>query len=207
MTVLILDHGDAAAAHGDHHEPGPFQGFHGVQLHDPNGQGGGHHPTIAAARVLLHGVSLFSGDGFRLLLRIEGADGLAGVLELGIVPVHHHLGHQGDDLLLNAALPEDLGQALLDVVADIALAHGAAHVEGHGGGHVGGGFVLQNDAAHLGAVAVGNDHVVSGFDDVGDIGRGLFNNFQLGFGGGRLSSFLEGVPAQGDHYPFHRFPF
>ena len=108
---------------------------------------------------------------------------------------------------MDAPLPQDLGEALLDVVADVSLAHRAAHVEGHGGGHVGGRFVLQHDAAHLGAVSVGDDHVVPGFDDVGDIGRGLFNNFQLGFGGSRLSRFLERIPAQGDHYTFHRLPF
>ena len=92
------------------------------------------------------------------------------------------------------------------MVADIPLAHGAAYVEGHGGGHVGGRFVLQHDAAHLGTVAVGDDYVVSGFDDVGDIGRCFFDHFQLGFSRCRLASFLEGVAAQGDDYPLHMVP-
>ena len=51
---------------------------------------------------------------------------------------------------------------------------------------------------------MGDDHVIAGFNDVGDIGRCLFNYFQLGLGGGWFPRFLERIPAQGDHDSFHK---
>ena len=66
---------------------------------------------------------------------------------------------------------------------------------------------MQHDTAYLGPVAMGDDNVVSRFDDVGDVGRSLFYHFQLRFSRCRLSCFLERVPAQGDHYPLHMVPF
>ena len=115
------------------------------------------------------------------------------------------MGHQGHHLLLAPPGPQHLGEPLLDMVADIALAHGPANVKGHGRGHRYRIFVLQHDAPHLGAVAVGHHHLVPLLDDVRNVLGGLLHHLQLGLGGGGLSFCLQGVASQGDHDLFHGF--
>ena len=122
--------------------------------------------------------------------------GLVGFWKAG--SLHHHLGGQGHHRHVPVALGQGVVQALLDVVADIPLAHGTADVKGHGGHHVLGGLAGQDDPAHLGTVAVDHRHFIAGAADVGDALAGVAHHFQLGLGGGFAVLGLQGVPAQGD---------
>ena len=122
------------------------------------------------------------------------------MLESGIVGVHHHLGQYGGHALLKAPVQQFLLQSILQVIADIALAHGHAHGKGH---HVGGGLLLAVggkgvlDHAHLGAVAMGDDHLVPGLDQIGNGAGGLLHGLHL------LRQVLsQGIAAQGDDDSF-----
>lgn len=110
--------------------------------------------------------------------------GLVGFWKAGVALLHHHLGGQGHHRHIPVALGQGVVQALLDVIADIPLAHSAAHIKGHGGHHVLGGLAGQDDPAHLGTVAVDHRHFVAGAADVGDALAGAAHHLQLGLGGG-----------------------
>ena len=193
----MFHHRDAAASAGDDDGILP-ELLHCADLHDPPGQGRGHHPPPAPSGVLPHGIALFLLQPPGLLLGVEGADGLGGILEGRVALLHHHLGGQGHHRHIPVALGQGVVQALLDVIADIPLAHGAAHIKGHGGHHVLGGLAGQDDPAHLGTVAVDHRHFVAGAADVGDALAGAAHHLQLGLGGGVTVFGLQGVSAQGD---------
>ena len=91
------------------------------------------------------------------------------------------------------------------MIADIALAHGAALGEGHvalDGAGLGGGGQAQVDHAHLGAVAVGHHYLVAGLDQVHNGTGGLGDQPELLLGG-----FAQGVAAQGDDDAFGHSAF
>ena len=133
------------------------------------------------------------------------------VLEGGVVGVDHGLGHhvgRGAHDVAAAHLVED---GLGELVADVALAHGARLGEGHLGGlavvgaRVGEGVV---DHAHLGAVAVGHDDVDALGHHVHDVLRGVLHQLVLLLGG-----VAKGVAAKGYHHTrtfsfgvWHLFP-
>ena len=198
--AALADNGDAAAAHGDDHMTGLYQRLDAGLFHDIKGLGGGNDLAIAAAGVLYHGVTLLGGDAVRRLLVVEGAHGLGGILEGGVVLGHHGLGHDGGHRLVHAAAGQLVADGLLQVVADVALGHGAALREGHiglDGLGLGSGGQAQIDHTHLGAVAVGDDHLVALGDQVHDGLGGFADQGQL-LGGGAA----QGVAAQRDNDSF-----
>ena len=166
-------------------------------LHDVKGLGRGNHLAVAAAGVLHHGVALFGGDAVGGLLVIESAHGLGGVLEGGVVLGDDGLGHDGGHGLVHAAAGQLVADGLLQVVADVALGHGAALRERHIGLDRLGlrrGAQTQVDHAHLGAVAVGDHHLIAGGDQIHDGLGGLGDETQL-LGGG----VAQRVAAQRDN--------
>ena len=182
---------------------GIAQGADGVDLHDVHGLGGGHHLAVAPAGVLHHGIAPLPGDALRRLLIVEGAHGLGGVPESGVLRGDHHLGDHGGYRLGDMAAGQLVVNGLLEMVADVALGHGAALGEGHvrlDGAALGGGGKAQVDHAHLGAVAVGDDHLVAVGNQVHDGAGGLGDQMEL-LGGGAA----QGVAAQGDDDSFAHF--
>ena len=118
------------------------------------------------------------------------------VLEGGVVGVDHGLGHhvgRGAHDVAAAHLVED---GLGELVADVALAHGARLGEGHLGGlavvgaRVGEGVV---DHADLGAVAVGHDDVDALGHHVDDVAGGVLHQLEL-----LLGRVAQGVAAERD---------
>ena len=86
------------------------------------------------------------------------------MLEGGVSLVDEHLRHNGRDVLVHTAGGELVADGVLQMIADIALAHRAALGEGHVGldglGLSGGGHA-EVDHADLRAVAVGDDDLVA----------------------------------------------
>ena len=121
------------------------------------------------------------------------------MLEGGVGLINEHLRHDGRDVLVHAAGGELVADGVLQVVADIALAHRAALGEGHvgldglglGGGHA------EVDHADLRAVAVGDDDLVALRDQVDDGLGGLGDKGELLVGG-----VAQRVAAQGDDDSF-----
>ena len=150
---------------------GVKEGLDGLSLHDVKGLGGGNYLAVAAAGVLHHGVALLSGDTVGSGLIIEGSHGLGGVLEGGVILGNHGLGNDGGHRLGHAPGGQLVADGLLQMIADVALGHGAALGEGHiglDGAGLGGGGKTKVNHAHLGAIAVGDDHLVALGDEVHD---------------------------------------
>ena len=197
---VLADDGDAAAADGDDDGTGVHERLHGVLFNDVDGLGRGNDLTVAAACVLDHGVALFLCDAFCRFLVVERADGLRRLLEGGIVLRDEHLRDDGRHILVHPARGKLVADGVLEVVADVALAHGAALRERHvgldGAGLCGGGHT-EIDHADLRAVAVRNDDLVAFGDQIDDGLRGLAHQREL------LSRRIaQGVAAESDHNSF-----
>ena len=91
------------------------------------------------------------------------------------------------------------------MIADIALRHGAALGEGHvslDGAGLGGGGQAQVDHTHLGAVAVGDDHLVALGDQVHNGLGGFADQGHLLF-----EILAQSIAAQGDDDAFGHSAF
>ena len=145
--------------------------LHDGQLHDLDGDGRGHHTAVAAASILDKGVTRLGHDAVGVLLAVEHAHGLSGLLEGVVVLVNNHLGHDSGTGLVDATGSELALNGLLQVVTDVTLGHGATLWEGHGrraATIVGRVLKGQVHHAHLGTVAVTDDHVIALLDEVHD---------------------------------------
>ena len=201
VVALGLVDRDAAAAAGHHHQSGVHHVADGLNLDDGLGLGRGHHTAVAPARVLNDVIAPLSHHFVGLLLGHEGADGLCGVLEGRVVPVYFHLGQHGGHALGDAAIQQLLPQRILEIIADIPLAHGHADGEGAGdvllrlrAGQLGHGLLNH---AHLGAVAVGDDDLVALLDQIHDGPGGLLHRDHL-----LRQIVAQGISAQGDDNTF-----
>ena len=90
-----------------------------------------------------------------------------------------------------AALFQRLAELLLQLVADIALAHGAANVEGHGRSYVRCCLGGQEDAPHLGSVAVDEGQLIARLGERGEVFGRALGDLQL-----RLSRGREGLSSR-----------
>jgi len=89
-------------------------------------------------------------------------------------------------------------QGLLEHVADLALAHGAADVHRHRRHQLGGDLLLDEEVADLGPVAVCHDDAVALGDHLGDAPRRAVDVDELLLEGPDLAGLQDGVAAQGD---------
>ena len=204
VALLCPNHRDPTAAAGDHNLPRLHQVTDGGQLHNGGGLGGGHHPAQAPAGVLCIGKAPLRDEAVGLLPTHVGADGLGGVLESRVSLIHNHMGEHGADLLGDPPPGQLVPDGDLQIVADVALAHGAADGQGAEGILVrlllvqGGHGLL--DHAHLGAVAVGDDHLVALRRQIHDGLGGVAHRLPL-----LLIVIPQGVAAQGDDNSFSHF--
>ena len=155
--------GDTAAADGDDDITGAHELIDNVQLHDALGDRRGDDTAVAASGVLNEDEAFFLGDLLGLFLRIEAADRLRRVLEAGVLRQRRPASRRWR-ILLHAAALQLLLNGLLQVVADIALRHGAALGERHerrSAALAGGELHCQVDHADLRAVAVADDDFCS----------------------------------------------
>ena len=196
----VVTAADIAAARGDDDAPRLKQRVHGVLLDDIHRLRRGDDLAIAAARVLDHGIALLFCDALGSLLAVKRADGLRRATEGGVELGDERLRDDRGDGLFDAACGQLVADGVLEMIADIPLTHGAALGERHirfdgpclrRRGHT------KVYHAHLRAVAVGDDDLVAGLDEVDDsLGR-LGHELQL-LGGG----IAKGVAAQSDDDAF-----
>ena len=176
----------------------------GVELDDVHGLGRGNHATEA---LLLVVDELVAAVGLQLLglgLAHPRTNRLDRVGKGRVVCRNLDLGEHGGDALVDIAVEHFLAQRILQVIANVALAHGAAN--GQGAGNV----LLRirarelshrvGDHAHLGTVAMHDDDLVALLDQVDDsLGSRLDGLHLLGKVG------AEGVSAQGDNDTLSHF--
>ena len=161
--------------------------------------------TPAAACVLGDIDALFGSELLGLFLGHERADGLGRMLERGIGRINGDLRQNGRAVDAEAPAVELFADHVLQIVADVALAHGHAHGKGH---DVALGLLLVVsgegvlDHADLRAVAVGDDDLVAVFDQVRDGAGRRLDSLHLLF-----KIFAQSVAAQSDHNSFSHFLF
>ena len=118
------------------------------------------------------------------------------MLEGGVSLINEHLRHDRGNVLVHLTARKLVADGVLQMIADVALAHRAALGEGHigldglglsGSGHT------EVDHADLRAVAVGDDDLVALRDQVDDGLCGLGDESELLVGG-----VAQRVAAQGD---------
>ena len=117
-----------------------------------------------------------------LLLCQKSADGLRGMLEGGIVRIHGHLGEHRGDVHRHTAAVQLLAEPVLQIVADIPLAHGDAHRKRHEIAVDVTAVVFREGLLykpHLRPVAVGNDHLMPVLDKIRDDAGGVFYSLHL----------------------------
>ena len=164
-------------------------------FHHIHRKGGGDDLAPAAAGVLLeYARGICRRILFGFCFGIESADRLGGVLEGGIRRVNFDLRDQRHHIFCQTLGMELMGNGVLEVVANIALTHGAALGERYLRlDNAVGGAVAQPEIDHadLRAVAVGNDQLMT-----------LCNKIDDRFGGVADLRFLffrriaESIPAQ-----------
>ncbi|MBA7704460.1 hypothetical protein ES703_113270 [subsurface metagenome] len=150
--------------------------------------------------IALGGNAIKQPDLLGLLLRVEGADRLVGVNEVGVIPVHEDLGHHRHDL--PAVLSQEVAEALLHHVAYLALRHRAEDDQGLRWHNVLSLLLLNRQVPHLGAVAVSYDDLVTLPGYLRNLPAGHGDVPHLLLKGAPLIGLLDGVAAEGDHDAF-----
>ena len=162
--LFVHDHGDPAPARGDDDHPPFKQVLHHPPFQNPQGIGGGHHPAVMLAFLVLdpfedHSAVFFI--FFHLRLGVERPHRFGGIPESRVLPVHHHLGNEGDHVAAQAGVLQFVEERLLDHEADLPLAHGPADVQRQGRNRFGALFLLNQQVSHLGPVPVGDDDPIT----------------------------------------------
>ena len=154
---------------------------------------GARHDAAELVVVRSDRPAFLGGEGFGFFLRVDGAHGLGGVLEGRILRVDFRL---REDVAERGALRNEVGEFLLNHVADHPEGFGADHVERvHRNGLVG--VVLKGEKTDLRAVAVGDDEFVP-FVGLGDLFAGRTDVGALVLGGHGFAALQKGVAAESD---------
>ena len=171
MVALPGDR-DSAAASGDDQIAGLHHGTDRADLDDLCRLRGSYYTAVASSCVFLHDIVEFFFHHFRLLCIHKLADGLAGILESRVIFIHTDLGDHGCNRnIRDIAVQKLFAERVLQVIADVSLAHGNAYGEGSVGllqifmGQCDHGIV---DHADLGAVSVGYYDFTAVFDQIYD---------------------------------------
>ena len=114
----------------------------------------------------------------------SAAQQLGALREAGVVTVDEGAGDDGCDRAASASGGQGVVEGVEDREAEGALGLGAAPVERHRRDDVRGELVLDQQVAHLGAVAVGDDDLVPGGDEIGHALHGAGDGGALGLRGG-----------------------
>ena len=178
---------------------GVHQRLNGLELPDFHGHGGGHHDAVTPSRVFHAGNPVFHVFPC-FFLGQEPADGFCGILKCLVLRVHLHLGQDRGYLYIHVPLIQLILDGILQVDADIPLAHG------HTGRQrrflvilIAAGQLVHGilDHAHLGAVAVGDNQVHALLHQVNNHLSCLCHCLLLLF-----DILAQGVTAQGNYYSF-----
>ena len=203
MILVFPDDRDAAAAGSDDGVLGVHERLDGRDLHDLLGTRARNDLTPAAAGVFGDVDALLGGELLGLFLGHEGADGLGRVLERGVSRIDSDLRQDGRAVDAETAAVELFADHVLQIVADVALAHGHAHGKRH---DVALGLLLVVgrervlDHADLRAVAVGDDDLMAVLDQVCDGAGRRLDGVHLLF-----EILAQSIAAQGDDDSFSHF--
>ena len=128
--------------------------------------------------------------------------GLVGCEKGLVLAVDHHLGQHRGHLLVDGALAQLVEDGPLQHVAHAALGHGVADVEGKSGDGGGRRLHLQQDVAHLRAVAVDDDQLVALADDLHHQLRRFLGVAVLFLGRALFAGLQHGIAPKSDQSQF-----
>ena len=118
-----------------------------------------------------HPRGIFAAEELGPLGRVEFAHGLRGIPETGIVLVHDHLRQHGDGILAQAAPEELVLQRLLNLVPNAALRvrHASHQRQAVQPGRGVRDFAPPQQEAHLRAISIGDNHLISQLHEAHDM--------------------------------------
>jgi hypothetical protein len=196
LTGVRSDHRYPAASTADHEHAGVAEGAHGLDLHQPQRPGRGHH-TPPAGPVGRDGPAQARGQRLRLALVVAGSNELGGVAERRVGRIDDRLAHDANRPLGDARVSELLDQP----VPDHALGLGDQHVERIRPAEAGIRLTFQREHPHLRPVAVAEHELVIG-GQRGEGHGGLPDMPLLDRGVRPLAPLEQGVTSQ-RHDDFH----
>ena len=130
--MLLLDHGDSAAATGDDYLICGCQRTDGFDLYDIDRLGGSNDTAEALSGIFFDIVALLYFN-LSVFLGHVTTDDLGGLIESLIIRIYGHLGEDSADRLGNAAIQKLCTKRVLDIIAYITLAHSRADTHRCGG--------------------------------------------------------------------------
>ena len=199
-AVGVADDRDAAAAGADDHVAAVGERPDGGRVEHLERLGRRDDAAPAPVAAVLPGLAVLD-EGARLVLREVAADRLGGRREARVVAVHQCPGHDGRRTPVDPAVGERLVEGVEDQEADGGLGLGTAPVERHRWDDVRGQLVLHQQVADLRAVAVGEDHLDAGGDQVGHPLHRDTDRVVLVLRGGAPARPGHGVAAESDENP------
>ena len=199
----MQNHGDSAAATGNHQRATLQRSLDGEQLDDGLWLRRRHHPAVAPLGVL-HQLPLQLGPAlFRLGAGVEGPDRLGGLPESRVAHRHKHLCHHRDHSLRQPASPQRVLQRLLEQITDATLGFGIADVQRQRRHLIGGRLRAEQGGAHLGPIAVRDHHAIARCHERRNAFAGGFQVPALFFDGAALAGAQQGIAANGDYRSRH----
>lgn len=123
--MLLLDHGDSAAATGNDYLICGCQRTDGFDLYDVDRLGGSNNTAEALAGIFLDIIALLYFNLSIFLGHVTTND-FGGLIESLIIRIYRDLGEDGADRLGNPAVQKLGTKRVLDIIAYITLAHSGA---------------------------------------------------------------------------------
>ena len=130
--MLLLDHGDSAAATCDNYLICGCQRTDGFDLYDIDRLGGSNDTTEALAGIFLDIIALLYFNLSIFLGHVTTND-FGGLIESLIIRIYRDLGEDGADRLGDPAVQKLGTKRVLDIIAYITLAHSGADTHRCGG--------------------------------------------------------------------------
>ena len=130
--MLLLDHGDSAAATGDNYLICGCQRTDGFDLYDIDRLGGSNDTAEALAGIFFDIVALLYFNLSIFLGHVTTND-FGGLIESLIIRIYRDLGEDGADRLGDPAVQKLGTKRVLDIIAYITLAHSGADTHRCGG--------------------------------------------------------------------------
>ena len=173
----------------------------GIYLNNPHRFRAGHNAAPATTNsVFLHHKPTGALELMRLFLGVEGPYGFRWVLKARIISIDDSLRRERHHVHIYTALIESMLKRLLNLISDIALAHGAAYIERHRGHDIGCRLTRKQNTPHLRAVAMNDSNLVVRCRQLCQMLSSLAHDFQLTFGCAIRIFILKSIAPQSDKH-------
>ena len=183
QVIALKSNGDTAAAAGDDQLTGLYQRADRADFDDFHRLGRSNHTAVAASCIFLHDIAVFFFCFFCLFSSHKMTDGLGRAFESGIFGINTDLrDHCRNRHIENTTVVQLFTKCILQIVADISLAHGNTHrqrcigLTGVFAGQSSHGII---DHANLRTIAVRNNNFTAFLNQINDGAGSNLNSLHL----------------------------